>query len=63
MEAVVIPRFLRASDLILQSKNDAFSVSNAKWSHSSRRTHSAWYAQLLLPLCLVEPQPTGDRLG
>ena len=45
MEAVVIPRFLRASDLILQSKNDAFSVSNAKWSHSSRRTHSAWYAQ------------------
>ena len=45
-EAVVIPRFLRASDLILQSKNDACSVSQAKRSHSSRRTYSAWHAAI-----------------
>ena len=48
MEAVVVAGILRASDLILQSKNNAFSVSNAKWFHSFMRSHSIHYAQLLM---------------
>ena len=53
MEAVVVAGILRASDLILQSQYDAFSVRNAKWSHSSMRTHLSHYPQLLMTLCLV----------
>ena len=38
VQAMVIPRFLRSSDLILQSQHNGGGIRNAKWSHSSMRS-------------------------
>ncbi len=34
MEAVIIPRFFRTANLILQSQNDRLGIRNLKWSHA-----------------------------
>ena len=41
VEPVIIARFFRASDLILQSEHDGCGVRDAEWSHSSMRPEIA----------------------
>jgi hypothetical protein len=38
---MVIARFFRAADLILQSENNSGGVRDAKWPHSSMRSQVA----------------------
>ena len=38
VQSMVIARFFRAADLILQSENHGGGVRDAKWSHSSMRS-------------------------
>ena len=52
VEAVVVAGILGASDLILQSEDDAVRVGYAQWSHALRRTHPVYYTQVLMTLCL-----------
>ena len=60
METMIVARFFRAADLILQSENDGGRVGNGKWFHSSMKPHSYRYAQLLMSSCLertvIDPQ-------
>ena len=53
VEAVVVAGILGASDLILQSEDDAVRVGYAQWSHALRRTHPVYYTQVLMTLCLT----------
>ena len=53
VEAVVVAGILGASDLILQSEDDAVRVGYAQWSHALRRTHPVYYTQVLMTLCLA----------
>ena len=66
VEAVVVAGILGASDLILQSEDDAVRVGYAQWSHALRRTHPVYYTQVLMTLCLTSLQhrlmKTGGRL-
>jgi len=39
MQPVIIPRFFRTANLILQSQNDACSISNLQWFHVSMKPH------------------------
>ena len=41
VKPVIVARFFRAANLILQAQNDAFSISNLQWSHVSRKPQSA----------------------
>ena len=56
VEAVVVAGILGASDLILQSEDDAVRVGYAQWSHALRRTHPVYYTQVLMTLCLEKHQ-------
>jgi hypothetical protein len=37
---MIVARFFRAANLILQSENDGGRVGNRKWFHSSMKPHS-----------------------
>jgi hypothetical protein len=50
---MIVARFLRAANLILQSENDRGRVLNGKWVHSSMKPQSHRYAQLLMSSCLA----------
>ena len=63
METMIVARFFRAADLILQSENDGGRVGNGKWFHSSMKPHSDQYAQLLMSSCLVTGGTKGYRRG
>jgi hypothetical protein len=52
METMIVARFFRTADLILQTENDGGRVGNGKWFHSSMKPQIHRYAQLLMSLCL-----------
>ena len=62
VEAVVVAGILGASDLILQSEDDAVRVGYAQWSHALRRTHPVYYTQVLMTLCLALTRVLFDGL-
>jgi hypothetical protein len=37
MQPVIIARFFRAANLVLQSQNHRFGISNLEWSHASMK--------------------------
>jgi hypothetical protein len=49
---MIVARFFRAANLILQSENDGGRVRNGKWFHSSMKPQSHHYTQLLMSSCL-----------
>ena len=53
METMIVARFFRTADLILQTENDGGRVGNGKWFHSSMKPQIHHYAQLLMSQCLV----------
>jgi hypothetical protein len=53
METMIVARFLRAANLILQSENDRGRVRNGKWFHYSMKSQSPCYTQLLMSSCLA----------
>jgi hypothetical protein len=50
---MIVARFFRAADFILQSENDGWRVGNGKWFHSSTKPQTHHNAQLFMSLCLV----------
>src|SRR5260370_13677544 len=65
MEAVVVPGFLRAADLILQSENDRFRIGNGERPHASISAYSPLIRNYLCRSVLKEdwPQPRWPLRG
>ncbi len=61
METVIVARFFRAANLILQSENDGGRVRNGKWFHSSMKPQPHRYAQLLMSSRFTNRVPTPRR--
>ena len=53
MQAMIITRFFRTPNLVLQSENDRRSIGNLKGSHALMRSQFFNHAQLLMTLCLT----------
>ena len=60
---VIVARFFRAANLILQSENDGGRVGNGKWFHSSMKPQFLHNAQLLMSLCLVMRRSVNRRIA
>jgi hypothetical protein len=63
METMIVARFFRTADLILQTENDGGRVGNGKWFHSSMKPQLPRYAQLLMSLCLATDRPAWSLLN
>src|SRR6266436_1152011 len=55
MKTMIVSRFFRTANLILQSENDRGRVRNGKWFHSSMKPQSQRYTQLLMSPSLITP--------
>jgi hypothetical protein len=53
---VIMARFFRTANLVLQPQNDCLGISNAQSSHALHETTSLHHAQLLMTLRLVGTQ-------
>ena len=61
METMIVARFFRTADLILQTENDGGRVGNGKWFHSSMKPQIHHYAQLLMSPCLDAATESGEK--
>ena len=57
MQPMVITRFFRSLNLLLQSSDHRGSLGYGQWSHDSSKPHLAHHAQLVMTLCLEEAKP------